>query len=286
MKHLALLLSLIFFAIAAPAAIPYEWSADVDRPVPAVFEPFEGETVELACRVVRNRRDFPLFATNATCYCQTNGMGRYFWSVPATVDGSLLRATLTPSDVPVGAVVRVLLGASGPSGIVYRANAILRYLPSPGATPNVLPLPTPRLDFSTVAVTNAPWALASDLGSLASDLDGKADRIDRRGSISVEQSYAWRFNNVPANWSRYDLFVEYVGIEEWALFGMDDQQGAIQLDMTLIDQPPSSVERIEFWQSGVVAERYTKFTTNYTSRVVYLDDLVAATNALYQLLNH
>lgn len=173
MKRLALLFSILLSSLAAQAAILYEWPADVDHPIPAVFEAFEGETVELACRVVRNRRDYPLFATNATCFFQTNGMGPFYWSAPATVDGSLMRATLGPADVPSAPALHVLLGSSGPSGIVYRANAILRYLPSPGATPNVLPLPTPSIDFAAVAWTNAPWAVTAP-GTNAPAMDGEA----------------------------------------------------------------------------------------------------------------
>ena len=203
MKRLALPLFLLLSALAAPAAILYEWPSDVDRPVPAVFEPFEGETVELACRVVRNRRDFPLYATNAVCYYQTNGMGRSYWSVPATVDGSLLRASLAPSDVPAAPVVYASIGAFGPSGVVYRANAILRYLPSPGATPNVLPLPMPSIDFAAVAWTNAPWVSGSDIAAATTGFvrTNHSGNITIRGTVAEGQGTSARGINAHAEGS-------------------------------------------------------------------------------------
>ena len=40
---------------------------------------------------------------------------------------------------------------------IYRANGTLRMLPSPGVTPNALPLPAKTIDFAEVEVENAPW---------------------------------------------------------------------------------------------------------------------------------
>lgn len=164
--------SLCLAAALYARAISFEWSADIDRPGPAVFVLAEGETAELACRLVRRGRDFDPAATSATLYYQTNGMGRSWWTAPAAVSGPLLRATLQPAIAPAAPVVHAMIGASGPSGLVYRAAVDLRYLPSPGAVPNALPMPVPSIDFATVSITNAPWALAADVSTNYLPLSG------------------------------------------------------------------------------------------------------------------
>ena len=328
MKRLALLLSLLVSALSAPAAIPYEWPSDVDRPVPAVFEPFEGETVELACRVVRNRRDFPLYATNAVCYYQTNGMGRSYWSVPATVDGSLLRATLAPSDVPAAPVVYASIGAFGPSGIVYRANAILRYLPSPGAAPNVLPLPTPSIDFAAVAWTNAPWALASDVAALStncltiaggvvtgdvvkvSSSTTKSVSVVASGDLYYLENYdspitvAFALSDVDAVAVGDAVSATYTLIngsthETWtgavSSAGADGVAVLFQNGVTVsgIAEDGDPTVSPETMSEGRMRTVFTGVKCAWTnvpavsvSPFVTRAELVAATNALYQLLNH
>lgn len=164
MNRLSSILLFLVAATCAPA-ISFEWSADIDRPAPAVFTLAEGETAQLACRLVRRGAPFNTAATNAVLYVQTNGMGRAWWTLPASVDGSLLRATVSPDSVPAASVVHAVIGASGPSGLVYRAVADLRYLPSPGYAPNAVQPPVRTLDFATVAWTNAPWALPADVSA-------------------------------------------------------------------------------------------------------------------------
>ena len=46
------------------------------------------------------------------------------------------------------------------------AYGIIRVRPSPGHTPNTLPLPRPAIDFDAVDILNAPWATPADLDAV------------------------------------------------------------------------------------------------------------------------
>ena len=90
----------------------------------------------------------------AALYWQTNGMGSAYWETTAAVNSNRLSAVWTP-EMDVGA--RVYNCFIGIPGTVYHAAFQLRLRPSPGATPNALPLPTPVIDFARVRVLNPPW---------------------------------------------------------------------------------------------------------------------------------
>lgn len=328
MKRILATLALLLAAASAPA-IDCEWTADIDRPHVEPFTLADGETAELACRLVRRGRDFDPFATSATIYYQTSGVDRASWagawSAPATVTGALLRATLPPSIVPTAPVVHAMIGASGPSGLVYRAAADLRYLPSPGATPNALPLPVQTIDFATVSWTNAPWALASDAGTNYLPITGGTVTGDvflestvSSRSVSVVVSgdlyYLTNYDSpITVSFSLPDVDSATIGDavsatytstygqshETWvgavSSAGSDGVavlfsngvtvSGISEGGVASVSPSTLSEGRMSIAFSGVDCS-WAAVPVLARSRFVTESDLVAATNALYQLLNH
>lgn len=136
MKHLTLILSLSAL-ITLPAAVPVRWTVETSRVQPAVFEAYQGETLDLAASLQSHGKPVEMPGP-ASLYWQTNGMGARWWTAPASVSSNILSAVWSPTN-DVGA--RVYTCFIGQSGSNYRAEFQLRLRPSPGATPNVLPIP-------------------------------------------------------------------------------------------------------------------------------------------------
>ena len=151
---MASLALLALLAPAANAAVPLRWTVETSRVQPAAFEAYQGETLTFEAALQSYGKTISNDLQGARIYWQTNGMGSAYWSASASAEGHVLRATWTPA-MDVGArAYNCFIGSPSNS---YRAAFQLRLRPSPGATPNALPLPTPVIDFATVEVANAPW---------------------------------------------------------------------------------------------------------------------------------
>ena len=156
---LAITLQITCAALAAPP--PGDFSASVAHPATWQASAYRGETVAISAQLTgADGRPFAVPAgAEASMLWSTNGVD-WFEPRPATVTtGGLVRATWTP-DMDCGAdSYRIFLRVDdgGASNINYRANMLLRMLGSPGANPSELPLPAKTIDFSAVAVSNAPW---------------------------------------------------------------------------------------------------------------------------------
>lgn len=149
-----LALALLSAGLAANAAVPLRWTVETSRVQPAAFEAYQGETLELDATLQSYGKPISNALQDARIYWQTNGMGSAYWSASASAEGNVMRATWTPA-MDVGArAYNCFIGSPSNS---YRAAFQLRLRPSPGATPNALPLPTPSIDFAQVEVANAPW---------------------------------------------------------------------------------------------------------------------------------
>lgn len=138
------------------AALPEDWEVDLAAKQPQVFtlQRPRGETYELKAVLKRHGKPFEPAITNACIYWQTNGMENLYWSAPASVSNNVLRATWLPSMDPGAMTVR---GYIGDPGHIYAAAFQFRFIASPGALPNALPLPTPVIDFARIRVLNPPW---------------------------------------------------------------------------------------------------------------------------------
>lgn len=156
MKNRALIAAAhVVLALAAPAApVPKAWTVDVRQVRPFEFEAVRGETVALEATFTDGARPFAMDDAPCFVYWQTNGMGRLVWKEPAAASGNVVRATWTPGMDPGGKSVRGWLGQDGRN---YRGLFAIRFTAGPGAVPNALELPVPRIDFAAVEVANAPW---------------------------------------------------------------------------------------------------------------------------------
>lgn len=153
MKRLCTSIAMALAAVLQ-AAVPTEWQVRVG-PKATVFqaERYHGDGLALRATLTAGGQPLPYQGT-ARLYAQTNGMGAAWWNLAdATVSSNVLTATWLPEYDTGADVVDLFLGAPGN----YQAHARIRFLPSPGATPGTLPLPTPVLDFADVQVLNAPY---------------------------------------------------------------------------------------------------------------------------------
>lgn len=151
--HLATVL-LCGVLAAAHAAVPVVWTNTPAATQPYPIKPVpHGSTVDLA--VTLKGYTTPPIADGADVrlWYQTNGMGKAWWSAPATFDGSTITASFGPAQ-DTGAD-RVALYFGAPSNVF--ASAILRLTHAPGFTPASLPIPVPTLDFAGLEVLNAPY---------------------------------------------------------------------------------------------------------------------------------
>lgn len=120
------------------AAEPLCWERTPNRPAPAQFDVFHGESIDFRCTFV-GFGSLPFAgASDVRLWYQTNGMGAAWWSIPATVSSNALSATFTPDLDPGAERLTVFFGA--PSN-AYAA-AQVRFRNSPGATPNDLQPPS------------------------------------------------------------------------------------------------------------------------------------------------
>ena len=159
MKHVLLALAGFILLSAARAAVPVEWTADIDNPAARPIAVGLGETVRLVARLQRHGAPYDPGIATAALYLQTNGMDRTWLTAPATVASNELSALYPPAMMGGAPVVSAFLGGRAGDGGVYRAFAILRTYHAPGALPGVMPPEAPAdLDFSAFTYTNAPWA--------------------------------------------------------------------------------------------------------------------------------
>ena len=164
MKHVNCIFAALALCSTALAGVPIRWAVETSRAAPAAFEQYQGTSLDLEAALTAYGRPLAIEG-DARLYWQTNGMGAAYWSAPASVSGNVMRAAWTPS-MDVGA--RDYVCFIGIPGSIYSAAFRLRLRPSPGADPNALPLPVPRIDFATVEADNAPWATLADIDGLAS----------------------------------------------------------------------------------------------------------------------
>ena len=150
-----LLLSLLFGVCVANAGslATLRWRADVSRPTPVSLAVLRGDTVTLECALFDQGSPLALPSNvTATIYWQTNGMASAWWSAPASISGSVVRARWSPAMDTGSDSVTFFIGAEAPGTRLYRAFGRLAIGASPGALPNELPLPQRVLDCSRVEV--------------------------------------------------------------------------------------------------------------------------------------
>ena len=135
-KHLATALAATL-QLAALAAVPLAWDVRPGQPAPVTFDRYHGEAIGFSA-AFRGFGELPFGpGADIRLWYQTNGMGRAWWSVPATVQSNVLSATWSPALDPGADRVSLFFGA--PSN-AYAA-AVLRLRHSPGFAPGSMPDP-------------------------------------------------------------------------------------------------------------------------------------------------
>lgn len=162
-------------ATAALGTVPIRWTVETSHAGGIVFEQFSGSTISLEAALQSYGKPLEVEG-EPRLYWQTNGMGSAYWSAPASVSGNVMRATWRPAMETGARAYQCFVGVPGS---IYSAAFQLRLRPSPGAMPNALPLPVPRIDFATVEVANAPWASAAEVASLSAGFDRLGDSYVR-----------------------------------------------------------------------------------------------------------
>lgn len=165
MKHTLPILALFTLhssLFTLSAALPLSWTVETSRAQVAQFEAYRGETLDLEATM--KSYGSPLATpVQPSLYWQTNGMGAAWWMAPATASGNVLRATWSPTNDCGGTVYNCFIGGTGAT---YRAAFRLRMLPSPGFTPNHIPLPTVKAESDPVF---SAWLATNEFSSAALD---------------------------------------------------------------------------------------------------------------------
>lgn len=236
MKPRTTLSTFFLFAALLPrvltAGIPVQWTADAYKLRPLEYDCYHGETLDLAASLTAYGEPIDLTGKTARLYWQTNGMESAWWTTNAEVRAvsgasNVLAATFR-GDFDAGA--KSVTGFIGIDGENYRAAFVLRFRPSPGFVPNVLPLPQPVIDFSKVVVLNPPWPMSADLApatnytdsatnAIASDVSrlstSKADRVQGATSGNFAALDA-DGNLVDSGWDVSGIYAAFLPVE-WAM---------------------------------------------------------------------
>ena len=155
----ALILHFTLYTLHSHAAEPLSWVRKPNQPAPEQLDTFHGESIDFRCTFTGFGALPFAEGADVRLWYQTNGMGKTWFSIPATVSSNVLSATFTPDRDPGAERLAVFFGA--PSN-AYAA-AQVRFRNSPGATPNHLDPPS-VLDWQAElsAATNVLWAASAD----------------------------------------------------------------------------------------------------------------------------
>jgi len=205
MKKAVYILALV--SASASFATPLKWTCDWPEARAQAFSLYQGETATFE-PTFRVNGELVTNATIEAVWYQTNGMANAWWKL----DG----ATFAPSNDCGAAAYRFFVEARIPEPFnlstfqpfnskLYRANGTMRMLPSPGFSPNALPLPVETLDFAAVEVANAPWP-----GEIVAATNALAEACDSR-LAAVESGLATNAAEVAAVAASTNGFVKKTG---------------------------------------------------------------------------
>ena len=171
LENLIFACALVALSAALRAAVPVAWT-NAPGMAPHLIGPYpHGSSIDFAV-TLRGYTEPPIAAgADLRMWFQTNGMGKAWFSAPASLDGNVITSTFGPAQDTGADRVSLFFGA--PSNAF--APAVLRLTHAPGFRPNALPLPVQTLDFTTVAYTNAPWLTGAEVDMRIQELAPRAD---------------------------------------------------------------------------------------------------------------
>ena len=267
-------------AYDAASAVPLRWTV--------AFDAYHGESLDLQATMLSYGDPLALTNAPAMLYWQTNGMGKAWWSVPASCSSNVLSASFAPHMDPGASVVNGFIGVAGQH---YRASFRLHFRNSPGADTANLPLPVRILDFDTVEVQNAPYYTKQESDER---MAGKADAV--RVVPGEIVSCGWYDGEVTLDWhegeAQYQWWnqqtkprlggVHYLGYDNgWWRF----KAGSISDEYDYTNAVPvyGFPPTLTLYQSTGDTITLTRTNEVYSTAtaypVVYMDDLAAAATA-------
>ena len=152
MKRLLHLAAIVFAAALSGFAKTFDVDISTGKPAASNEAFYHGETIEF--RAVRGRSVVTNIEYSCIWYTTNNS------SSVASGEGGWWKTdglVFHPTNDVGAAAYRFFLEGRDEIGRDWHANGLLRLLPSPGFTPNTLPLPVATLDFATITVLNPPW---------------------------------------------------------------------------------------------------------------------------------
>ena len=158
MKRHCILLAALLPALCIAASDARVWRADLSSAEVRVERLRRGDAATLEARLYL--RGAPYAPTNATCHYRSSLASTNWLPAACSLASNAVSTVFSPLLEIEGDVVPVLFRIDGET---YRAAAMVYLSDSPGDAPSVGP---PLLDFGAYALTNAPWALPSDLPAL------------------------------------------------------------------------------------------------------------------------
>lgn len=165
---------------ALASTVPLDFPVELSRPARLEFNAYYGEAIDITATLNYQGSAFEGSLTDPQLYYQTPTMGTSFWSLPATQTNNLLKVVFPASAQPGPGRLNCFLGSAGEN---YRAAFVLNLRPSPGASPNSLPLPTPTLDFSQVTILNSPYETSADATTAHTNLAAEISAV--AGSVAT-----------------------------------------------------------------------------------------------------
>ena len=151
---------------AAASAVTFD--VDVEGVRPALLEAYRGESFEIAARFPQ---DFGVSSARFLWMTNTAADADVF-STNATVSADGVVRTVFTGAMDAGApVVPFFFAAETRVGTCLRASGMIRFRPSPGASPSTEPFPSASrtLDFAKIEALNAPWTTWEAVEALVRD---------------------------------------------------------------------------------------------------------------------
>ena len=210
---------------AESSSVPLRWTVETSRVQPAVFDAYQGETLDLEATMQSYGKPFAITGDDIRIYWQTNGMGGAWWSAPAAVkagrsgERDTYSASWTPSMDAGAGVYNCFIGQSGGN---YRAAFTLRMRPAPGSVPNTLDLPRQTINFATVEVLNPPWITPQTVTNIVTDLGQQFGKVQSvNGQTGVVNLNAFDVGALSKNGGEVGEQGETVGALELSSTYMD-----------------------------------------------------------------
>ena len=176
-------------------AITFPWRVNTSETSSKTFSAYHGETLEFQPEFISNGE--VVSNLNLSIYWQTNAMANAWWSSPGT--------TFHPTNDVGASEYRFFIRADKGSGdIVYRANGRIRMLQSPGFTPSQIEMPVQIIDFNTIEVKNAPFALKDEIPDVSTKADKKdLETLATKEELSKIDADTTALGNTVAAWTSY-----------------------------------------------------------------------------------